>query len=744
MDEDIIIEGTVMDIIYNNQTNGYTVFSVDIEEQKVVCVGNVADIISGESVKLSGEWVNHPSYGKQLKVSNCEKCSPTSVEGMKKYLASGLIKGIGKKMAEKIVDRFGDETFTIIEQEPNRLSEIKGITVNKAIEVGVIFAEQHSTRNAMMYLQDLGISPVFALKIYRKYKDKLYDIIKYNPYRLADDIFGIGFKMSDDLAMKSGVEKKSPFRIKAAIKYVLTQATSEGHVYLPKYRVLRNTNELLDLDLSLIEDNLLELQMEHNIWQDTVNEEEVVYLNTYYYAEMAVAKKIIELSKNFKPIKYVDLDNTIAKIEEEQEKFLANNQKEAVKEAINNGVLIVTGGPGTGKTTTINTIINLLLKEDQKIVLAAPTGRASKRMTEATGQEAQTIHRLLGINFLDDENKKQIFDKNDETPLEADVIIIDETSMVDIMLMHSLLKAISLGTKLILVGDVDQLPSVGAGNVLKDIIRSEKIKVVCLTEIFRQAQESAIIMNAHRINNGEEPILNEKDKDFFFLKRTTTDGVLDTIKELLTTRLPSFKKNLDSKTDIQILTPMRKNAVGVENLNLVLQNTLNPKSDNKKEKEFRATTFRVGDKVMQIKNNYNIVWQTNFDGVCEDGLGVFNGDQGIINDINEKDSNLKVLFDDGKMVVYDYTQLDELELAYAITIHKSQGSEYPVIIIPIHSGPPMLMSKNLLYTAVTRAKELVIIVGLKETIVKMINNNREVNRFTSLTLRINELYEIMC
>lgn len=738
--EKVALTGSVEDVIFQNKENGYAVFNLETEKEEIICVGIVPHIHAGETLNITGVWTVHPTYGKQLQVNTFEKAIPTTEEGIEKYLASGVIKGIGPKTAKKIVKKFGDATFYVIEQKPDRLAEINGITYEKAMFVHTVFQEQYELRQAMIFLQKYDISPLYAMKIYKKYKDRLYDIVKTNPYRLADDIFGIGFKMADRLAASTGISLDSPHRMKSGIKYILNQGAFDGHVYLPKEQVIQKTAELLEIDSLAIENGIRELQIENEVWQEKINGVDSVYLNSFYYAEMAVAKKLLELSEAFEASNEANIDKDITAIEKDNGISLAESQRQAVREAMTNGVLIITGGPGTGKTTTINTIIQILQAEKNDVVLAAPTGRAAKRMTEATKMEAQTIHRLLGINFIGEDSRRQTFDRNEDNPIDADVIIIDETSMVDIALMNSFLKAVSFGTRLILVGDVDQLPSVGAGNVLRDMIKSEKLKVVRLDKIFRQAQESAIIMNAHRINQGEEPILNKKEKDFFFLKRFTVEEAVAAIVELVTKRLPAFTK-CDPIQEMQILTPMKKSPVGVINLNAVLQQALNPPAKEKKEKEFRTTLFRQGDKVMQIKNNYNIAWKIyNAMGKrTEEGVGVFNGDEGIITEIDDINETMTVTFDDNKCVAYDYSQLDELELAYAITIHKSQGSEYPVVIIPIHSGPPMLMSRNLLYTAVTRAKKLVVIVGLTETISRMIANKREINRYSSLSQRICDL-----
>lgn len=738
MQDQQVIEGITNDIIFHNSDNGYSVFVLLTDKEEITCVGTILDIHEGENLKLTGSWITHPTYGDQFKIDLYEKTIPKTEHGMEKYLASGIIKGIGDKLAKKIVKKFGDKTFDIIEQEPQRLAEIKGITDEKAQNISEVFHQQRELRDVMIYFQNYGITPAYVTKIYKRYKSQTMNIIKANPYKLADDIVGIGFKMADQLARNMGVQIDSPNRIKSGVKYTLNQASNEGHVYLPKELLLNNASNLLSVKQEMVDNILIELQIEKQIYCETIDNDQRIYLSIFHNTEMSVAKKLLEINQTYDGDINKALDYKIEQIEQKQNIKLAHDQRQAVKEAMTNGILIITGGPGTGKTTTINTIINLLESEDNEIFLAAPTGRAAKRMTEATGKEAQTIHRLLEINYLQEDSKRQVFQKNEDNPIEADVIIIDEASMIDILLINSLLKAILPGTRLILVGDADQLPSVGPGNVLKDIIKSNCIKVVKLTEIFRQAEESAIITNAHRINNGKYPIIDKKNNDFFFMNRASTESVVQTITQLTTTRLPKYI-NSNKKNDIQVLTPMRKSPLGINSLNQVLQNALNPPDSSKKEKEFRDIIYREGDKVMQIKNNYNMLWHIeNKNGVkIDEGIGIFNGDEGIISNINIRDSILTVIFDDGKIVEYDSTQLDELELAYAITIHKSQGSEYPVVIIPIHSGPPMLMSRNLLYTAVTRAKNLVVIVGLEETLNKMVDNNKEINRYSSLSYYLN-------
>lgn len=742
--EEVILKGEVDGIIFRNAENGYTVFTIISEDEEVTCVGIMPLIHEGETLDIHGVWITHPVYGKQLQVNTCEKSMPTSKAGMQRYLSSGLIKGLGPKTAERIVERFGEASFYVIEEKPDLLTEIRGITNAKAQRISEIFREQHELRQVMMFLQSYEVSPAYIMRIYKKYKGRTFEIVKTNPYRLADDIFGIGFKMADKMAASGGIAVDDPNRVKAAIKYVLNQAAASGDCFLPKGILLGQAVELLELHPQAVENGIRELQVESQIWQENIEGVEAVYLNFYFYAEMAVAKRLLELSMDTCEVDLDEIQKKILSMEKETGVTLAAEQRQAVMEAMQGGVMIITGGPGTGKTTTINTILHLLKQEEKEVLLAAPTGRAAKRMTEATGVEAKTIHRLLGTTYVSEDTRRQSFEKNEEEPIETDVLIIDETSMVDIHLMQALLRAVANGTGVIFVGDVDQLPSVGAGNVLKDMIHSDRLKVVRLQHVFRQAQESAIIMNAHRINQGQEPVLNEAGTDFFFMRRPYAQEVLTTVKELVLSRLPDFTGR-DGVTEMQILTPMRKGVLGVQNMNQVLQEALNPPSRKKKEKVYRQMIFREGDKVMQIKNNYNIVWRNyNQHGVrIDEGLGIYNGDAGRIQKIDEENELLRVLFDDGKCVDYEFTQLEELELAYAITIHKSQGSEYPVVILPIYSGPPMLMTRNLLYTAVTRAKQLVVLVGLREMVSGMIANNREVRRHTGLALRIRNLYDFM-
>ena len=733
--EEVRITGEVEDIIFQNKDNGYTVFSLTTENDEVTCVGVLPQIHSGEALEIKGEWKNHPVYGKQLQVQYYEKSMPTTQAGMEKYLASGLIRGIGAKTAKRIVEKFGETAFYVIEEKPDLLTDIKGITYEKAQRISEVFREQHELRRAMMFLQGFDISPAYAMKIYKKFKNRTFDIVKNNPYRLADDVLGIGFKMADKMAANVGIAEDNPNRVKAAVKYVLNNAAANGDCFLPKGKLIEDAVELLGLHPLAVENAIRELQVDSQLWQERLEESggDCVYLNYYFYAEMAVAKHLLELSAEYEPADAKTIARAIERVEKGTGVILAEEQRLAVLEAMSSGVLIITGGPGTGKTTTINAILRILQEEEQEVVLAAPTGRAAKRMTEATGCEAQTIHRMLELSGgPENASGRAMFARNEENPLEADVIIIDEMSMVDIHLMQALLKAVIPGTRLILVGDVNQLPSVGPGRVLQDLIGSKAFPVVRLTRIFRQAAQSDIIVNAHKINRGEQVALDNKSRDFFFLRRQDPNLILRVVLALVQEKMPRYVHAQIS--DIQVLTPMRKGALGVENLNQVLQRYLNPPSKDKEEKEHGRGIFRVGDKVMQIRNNYQLEWEIrNRFGIAVDrGLGVFNGDMGLIRSINSFAEELTVEFDEGRMISYPFKQLDELELAYAITVHKSQGSEYPAVVIPLLSGPRPLMNRNLLYTAVTRARSCVTLVGSAEIFQMMVENETEQKRYTGL------------
>ncbi|WP_432662656.1 SF1B family DNA helicase RecD2 [Wukongibacter baidiensis] len=729
------INGVVKEIIFRNEDNGYVVASIDTGKEDVVVVGYIPIINVGETMSFSGSITVHPIYGEQLQVVNSKQIPPETLEGIKSYLSSGLLKGIGEKMAERIVERFGKDALDIIQYHPDRLTEVNGIGDKKAKDIAEAFEEQREIKEVMVFLGQFGVSTAYAVKIFKKYGDKTIENLRENPYRLADDISGIGFKMADTIAKRMGIDPKSPYRIMCGIKYALTQYNLEGHTYGVKEALIDRTCEILGLDASMIEDGIITLTINGEIHQENVDDKIAVFPMAFFYAETGACKKLIELAGTSFENPNIDLEEEIRNIEKDGDIALAANQRDAVKEAFSNGVTVITGGPGTGKTTTVNSVIKLFEGQNLKIGLAAPTGRAAKRLTETTGREAKTIHRLLEYSYSDDGGGMG-FMKNGEEPLSFDVIIVDEVSMVDILLMYHLLKAIPPDTRVVLVGDVDQLPSVGPGNVLHDIIESGIVKVVRLTEIFRQAKESMIVVNAHMINKGEKPKLNVKDKDFFFLPKRNQDDILHTIKELCVKRLPKFN-DYDPRRDIQVLTPMKNSRIGTNNMNNELQNILNPECNSKREKKIGDRLFRVGDKVMQIKNNYNIKWKSE-DGLRK-GEGVFNGDIGYVTFIDDEAKTISVCFDDEKNVEYDFAGLDEIVLAYSITIHKSQGSEFPVVVMPICWGPPMLLNRNLLYTAVTRAKELVVLVGMEKYLYMMIKNERNSNRNSGLKFRLKRI-----
>ena len=736
------ITGYIDHIIFRNEDNGYTVMVLKgvSEEDELTCVGSFPVVTQGASVELEGNFTQHPVYGKQFQAVRLTEKMPEDALAMERYLGSGAIKGIGAALAGRIVRHFGDDTFQIVENEPERLSEVKGISEKKAREIAMQIAEKSDMRKAMMFLQKYGISLNLGAKIYQKYGDSVYSVLQENPYRLADDISGVGFKIADEIAYRIGIHTDSDYRIKSGMVYTLLQATGEGHVYLPKDELFQRAAELLGVDSSYMEKHLVDLAMDRKIVQKEQGDQILIYPAQYYYLELNTARMLRELDI-FCPEDEKIVERRIVQIEKETGTVLDEMQKKAVQEAAGHGLLILTGGPGTGKTTTINAIIRYFEGEGAEIRLAAPTGRAAKRMTEATGYEAQTIHRLLELSGMpeDDREGQPIhFERNAENPLETDVISIDEMSMVDIHLIHSLLMAVTAGTRLILVGDENQLPSVGPGNVLRDIIRSGQFPVVELKKIFRQASESDIVVNAHKINKGEQVEINNKSRDFFFLKRYDADIIIRVVIALIQEKLPKY---VEAKPfEIQVLTPMRKGLLGVERLNQILQRYLNPPDASKKEKEIGQGLFREGDKVMQVRNNYQLEWEIRgrYGIPIEKGVGVFNGDTGIIKTINEFAETAEVEFEDGRWAEYSFKQLDELELAYAVTIHKSQGSEYPAVIIPLLSGPRMLMNRNLLYTAVTRARKCVTVVGSEETFRDMIRNEKQQRRYSSLDQRIQE------
>lgn len=758
------VKGYVEKIKYRNEDNGYSVLSVTGADdgEEYILVGNFSYISEGELVEAAGRMTEHPIYGEQLAVESYELKEPEDTVSMERYLGSGAIKGIGAALATRIVKKFKTDTFRIMEEEPERLAEIKGISEKMAMAIG----EKKDMRQAMMFLQNYGISMNLSVKIYQEYGPAMYNVIKTNPYKLADDIPGVGFKMADEIASKVGIFTDSDFRIKSGILYTLLQASANGHTYLPEEELEAQASELLKVEPEAIEKHLMDMQMDKRLVvknldaagqgvnggglpvPDAAGGDEPlirrgVYAAQYYYTELNAAKMLHDLNiTGSEPEEQIR--KSLAQIQEQEKIELDELQIQAVIEAVNCGLLIITGGPGTGKTTTINTIIRYFEMGDMEILLAAPTGRAAKRMTEATGYEARTIHRLLELSGMPEPNEKNQnsgmhFERNEENPLDADVIIIDEMSMVDIHLLHALLKAVNVGTRLILVGDVDQLPSVGPGNVLRDMIDSECFHVVKLTRIFRQAAQSDIIVNAHKINAGEKVDLAKRSRDFLFIRREEPNSIINAMITLVKEKLPAYV-NADV-FDIQIMTPMRKGALGVDRLNTILQDFLNPPSPDKPEKEAAGTLFRLGDKVMQIKNNYQIEWRLcNRYGIPIDkGTGVFNGDTGVIREINLFAELLTVEFDEGKLVDYSFRQLEELELAYAITIHKSQGSEYPAVVIPVYSGPRMLMTRNLIYTAVTRARSCVCLVGIPQVFQQMVDNAMEQKRYSGLKARIEEL-----
>jgi len=732
------IQGLVEHIVYHNSENGYTVMNIMSQGEEVVCIGNLAIIKEGEYIKAEGQYVEHAVYGQQFKIAGYSIEAPEDIYSLERYLGSGAIKGLGPALAKRIVKKFGKKTFTLIEEEPERLAEIKGISDRMARDIYAQFHEMQDMRNAMMFLTRYGITTAYAVKIFNQYGSRLYDIIRENPYQLADDIHGIGFKLADEIAAKVGIGSDSDYRIRSGIIYVLMQGILAGHTYLPAALLKEKTLKLLGIPAMSLEKHLMDLSIDKKIIVKTLDDEEIIYASNYYYLELNSARMLRELNIKYE-VDAIQAGKVIAEIEADEHIELDDMQKQAVIEAARNGVLIITGGPGTGKTTTINTMIKYFEDEELDIRLAAPTGRAAKRMTEATGYDAQTIHRMLELSGVPDESVIERFERNESNPLETDVVIIDEMSMVDITLMNALLRAIVPGTRLILVGDVNQLPSVGPGNVLKDIIHSHCFNVVMLTKIFRQALESAIITNAHKINAGEVIDLEHKTRDFFCLKRYDANAIIGVMITLIRDKLPQGVKA--SPYDIQVLTPMRKGELGVLKLNTVLQQYLNPPSKDKKEKEFRQGIFREGDKVMQIKNNYQIEWEiTNRYGIPIDkGLGVFNGDTGILKEINHFGQQITVEFEEGKKVHYSFNQLAELELAYAITIHKSQGSEYPAVVIPLLSGPRMLFNRNILYTSVTRAKKCAVLVGSENAVIQMIQNENEQKRYSTLGVRIREV-----
>ena len=736
------ITGYVDHIVYQNSDNGYTVMTLVAEGEEVTCVGMCKGLGQGENISAEGEYIEHPVYGRQFKIQTYETVAPTDRAGMERYLGSGAIRGVGEALAARIVKKFGDDTFRIIEEEPERLAEVKGISERKAQEIAVQMEEKKDLREALVYLQQYGISNTLAVKIYNTYGMEMYSVMRENPYRLAEDVSGVGFRIADEIAGRIGIHTDSDYRIRSGILYTLLQAVGEGHCFLPLELLLRRASELLGVSEENIRPQVDNLIMDRKL----VAKGDALFAAAYYYAELNCANMLRNLNipmleaENL-PAQDMAIRKRLERMAENLSMELDELQLKAVKESVKNGLFILSGGPGTGKTTTINMIIRYFESEGMDIFLAAPTGRAAKRMTEATGFEAKTIHRLLELNsaLSDDDTRRANFERNQENPLEADVVIIDEMSMVDIQLFQALLKAILPGTRLILVGDVDQLPSVGPGQVLRDLMNSEAFPMVTLEKIFRQAGESDIVVNAHRINKGEQIALDNKSRDFFLLERNDVNVIYKHMIQLIREMLPKYVNA--TPFDIQVLTPMRKGSLGCETLNGILQRYLNPADPHKKEHSYGNTVFREGDKVMQIKNNYQLEWEIvgRYNIPIDKGMGVFNGDMGRVLEINETMSTLLVEFDDGRRVNYPFSGLEELELSYAITIHKSQGSEYPAVILPLLGGPRMLFNRNLLYTGITRARNCVTILGSSETVRNMIDNVSENRRYTALESRIREI-----
>lgn len=736
------ITGYVDHIVYQNSDNGYTVMALVAEGEEVTCVGMCKGLGQGENISAEGEYIEHPVYGRQFKIQTYETVAPTDRAGMERYLGSGAIRGVGEALAARIVKKFGDDTFRIIEEEPERLAEVKGISERKAQEIAVQMEEKKDLREALVYLQQYGISNTLAVKIYNTYGMEMYSVMRENPYRLAEDVSGVGFRIADEIAGRIGIHTDSDYRIRSGILYTLLQAVGEGHCFLPLELLLHRAAELLGVSEENIRPQMDNLIMDRKL----VAKGDAVFAAAYYYAELNCANMLRNLNipmleaENL-PAQDMAIRKRLERMAENLSMELDELQLKAVEESIKNGLFILSGGPGTGKTTTINMIIRYFESEGMDIFLAAPTGRAAKRMTEATGFEAKTIHRLLELNsaLSDDDTRRANFERNQENPLEADVVIIDEMSMVDIQLFQALLKAILPGTRLILVGDVDQLPSVGPGQVLRDLMNSEAFPMVTLEKIFRQAGESDIVVNAHRINKGEQIALDNKSRDFFLLERNDVNVIYKHMIQLIREMLPKYVNA--TPFDIQVLTPMRKGSLGCETLNGILQRYLNPADPHKKEHSYGNTVFREGDKVMQIKNNYQLEWEIvgRYNIPIDKGMGVFNGDMGRVLEINETMSTLLVEFDDGRRVNYPFSGLEELELSYAITIHKSQGSEYPAVILPLLGGPRMLFNRNLLYTGITRARNCVTILGSSETLRNMIDNVSENRRYTALESRIREI-----
>jgi len=731
----ITIEGIVETVVFRNEDNGYTICKLKCDKEVVTIVGVIPFINESQEYSIQGEWTVHPKFGKQFKIEAIHEIIPTTTSGIEKYLASGVIEGIGKVTAKKIVEFFGEDTIKILDSNIEKLEEIPGIGKKRINTIMKSYLEQRVTKDIIIFFQSYGITVNMAMKIYKKFGTNCINIVKDNPYILTEYISGIGFKTADSIAKSLGIEKDSLFRIKSGIIYIINEFCAIGNTFIPMDRLMDKAIKLLEISDEKLDEGVYELIIDGKIKVEVVDNIDAVYSMSYLYLEMSVTRKIIELATTKYDKLNLNVDKEIKDFEGEANIKLADSQKEAIEGVFLNGIEVITGGPGTGKTTIINCIVSIFESLGLKVYMAAPTGRAAKRMAEATGREAKTIHRLLEIGSYSEEEVDEI--ENETSAIECDVLIVDEASMIDISLMNALLKAMQVGTRLIIVGDVDQLPSVGPGNVLRDIIESDAVKVVRLNEIFRQGQESMIVQNAHLINEGRMPILNTKNSDFYLERAADSEVMLEKIIGLVKTRLPKYNVEWDSVRDIQVLSPMRKGIMGIDNLNIQLQQVLNPKNKDKDEVEIKDMVFRVGDKVMQIKNNYTLKWSKN--NSSEEGKGVFNGDVGYIAEINEDEDKIIVCFEDDKIVEYEESDLDEITLAYAVTIHKSQGSEFPVVIMPMFMGPPLLMNRNLLYTGITRAKKLVVLVGSSKVVEFMKDNNRSFERYSGLKWRIREI-----
>lgn len=731
--------GTITEIIFHNEENGYTIGVMETDDEMFTVVGCLPSCVKGTSYKLRGTFKVHPTYGEQFAFTEFEEVLPTGIAGIEGFLASGVIKGIGPKTAAAIVDQFGEHTFEIMEEEPEKLALVSGIGPKKAAVIAESFAAHREFAQVSMYFQEFGISADYALKLYKIYGADAVELVKENPYRLTSEVYGIGFRKADTIAHKMGFAEDSPFRIKSGIKYGLTFYASEGSTYVPQQELCEKVGNLLELSSELVYENLVEMAFEGEVNVDTIEGRPVVYLYAYYYAEKKICRNLAAIENASLKSLTVDVDSMIQMTERQSGIELSGTQRYAVRSAVTRSISVITGGPGTGKTTIINSIINILESSGMKVAISAPTGRAAKRITETSGHPAYTVHRLLEYYYSESDDSMH-FGRTEENPLDYDAVIVDEASMLDLMLTQGLTDAVRPGTRLILVGDVDQLPSVGAGNVLRDIIESEYVHTVMLKDIFRQAEESMIVVNAHRINQGEKPYVNSRDKDFFFMERQKENQMIDLIVELVTGRLAAYYEGIDSVRDIQVLTPVKKGVLGSIALNKALQDALNPPSEEKDEKRFGERVFRVGDKVMQIKNNYQIGWQKRRD--FSEGEGIFNGDVGYIESIDREYNTMTVVFDEDRVVQYEFSMLDELELAYAVTVHKSQGSEFPIVVMPVSWFPPVLATRNLLYTAVTRGKKVVVLVGMENRMNAMIENNRIAMRYSGLKYRLRKIMGI--